>query len=296
MLRSSRVPLGTDSDLKPGSTNYAKVVIAEVVDPSFARTRRFLNVPSETPALSAITGSMERPTAHRVRRSDRLDFERRPRLAVAVDGWRIMPLKNPIRWFTISLMTGCGLLSAAWGRENVASDSPDDIQHLPTFIVAEPRDDDFLLRDGPVVRNTDGTSRLLQYSGPTRMWLIQWPGKKNSPPFQPPIPSSECARYMGSRFRGHGLKSGDEIVRISGKSVAEMPPGECIKLFLTSVNDPEKKGVEVEVQAKGEKGVRKVTVTKVRFNEVIVVTPNPVLPLTPLPLPISSAPEPRAAK
>ena len=94
------------------------------------------------------------------------------------------------------------------------------------------------------------------------------------------------------------MKSGDEIVRVSGKLVADMKPGECVELFLASVNNLDKKSVELEVQAKGEKGVRKVTVTKAPFYEVVVATQKPVLPFTPLPPPIpnSSAQESRDAK
>jgi hypothetical protein len=95
--------------------------------------------------------------------------------------------------------------------------------------------------------------------------------------------------WIDAAYRGRGLRDGDEIMSISGKMLKDMKPGACVNLFRIAAADSEKKGVEIEVLAKGEKTTRKVIVTKAPFNEVLV-TKSPIdtqVPsLLPLPEPV----------
>lgn len=199
-----------------------------------------------------------------------------------------------MRWLPILQSATIALLLAGRSFGQPASVPSDEVERMPAFKVSEPRAGDFLIQWGPYEKKPIGTIIELTGSGPTRMWLLQWP-RKNLRSDPPPV---KTALYLGAAFRGRGLKSGDEIVSISGKLLTEMKPYEPLKRFLAAVGDPDKMSVEVEVQSKGEKGVRKVIVTKAPFNEVIV-TKKPVellSPIIPLPEPTVPASEPRDKK
>lgn len=186
-----------------------------------------------------------------------------------------------MRWFRLTLVFVSSLTAALASEEQPPPASPEAVEHLPAFKVTEPRAGDFLLHYGPIERNVGGPPREVRYLGPTRMWLTQWPrpkgvrGGASLPP--------NTAMYVGAAYRGRGLKDGDEIMSISGKLLTEMKPGECEKFFRDAVHYSEKKNAEIEVRAKGEKGVRQITLTKAPFNEVVVTKQPIVVPPAELP-------------
>lgn len=68
------------------------------------------------------------------------------------------------------------------------------------------------------------------------------------------------AMYVG--FRGERAKDGDEVIRINGRPVKEMKPGEAVGLILGVVSDHEATQLELEVLGQGEKKPRLVTIDR----------------------------------
>ena len=66
---------------------------------------------------------------------------------------------------------------------------------------------------------------------------------------------------INPRFIGAGLKSRDEIVRISGQPVAAMEPNEARRLIVqTIMRAPgRKRTIEIEVRSPGAKEIRPIT-------------------------------------
>lgn len=62
------------------------------------------------------------------------------------------------------------------------------------------------------------------------------------------------------RFRGRDLRSGDEIIRVNGQTVAEIGRRESVGLLYRVISRPSVKSVQVEVRAKGTKILRTLTV------------------------------------
>jgi hypothetical protein len=111
-----------------------------------------------------------------------------------------------------------------------------------------------------VEASRNGDFYLLIDVQPTRhMWLMADPRAVETPAMR--------------RFRGKGLRDGDEIVRIAGRDLADMAPDECLRVFHQAMKKPKTGAwtVEVDVQAKGEKVTRKIILIQAVAGAQIIV-------------------------
>ena len=127
------------------------------------------------------------------------------------------------------------VVALAAASSGVAADRP--AETLPTFSVRP----EFTLRVSPPPHTDDNKLTLITVD--------------DAPP----------ARWHGFvRFRSASVKSGDRVVSIEGKPVAQMKPGEARRFF--HLLAPGKK-LALEVQQPKEKTIRQAIVTRVAASE-----------------------------
>jgi hypothetical protein len=125
-----------------------------------------------------------------------------------------------------------GLAAGSVGAALRAAEEP-PILLPPVWVTAERLQPFFLAANTPAA---------------TRIWLKASAGSANA------------AMYFG--FRGAGAKDGDEVIRIAGRDVKNMQPGEALHTILGTFSGRGPGQLELEVQARGEAGPRKVTIDR----------------------------------